>query len=126
MTDPDCPHVVMIVEDDADVREILSEIVADQGFCAVSASNGRDALDELRAAPSPPCVILLDMMMPVMDGWQFRAEQRRDPALGGIPVVVLSAHADASEAAESMHAAAFLGKPVDLDRLLEVIRRLCR
>ena len=91
----------------------------------VSAANGREALDRLHEM-SPPSVILLDLMMPVMDGEQFRGEQLRDPALASIPVVVLSAHAQAEERAARIGAAACLRKPFDIDVLLHEIRRSSR
>ncbi|UJR86821.1 response regulator [Sandaracinus amylolyticus] len=126
MTDP-CDRVVMIVEDDRDVRELLAEIVEDEGFATLAAANGREALDLLEAAKADalPCVILLDILMPVVDGWQFRVMQESDAVLAGIPVVVLSAHADGPTAAERMRAAGFVRKPVDLDALLDMIRDHC-
>jgi CheY-like chemotaxis protein len=120
-----CGSTVMIVEDDIDVREMLAEIVAEGGYRALSAANGREALDTLRATPARPCLILLDMMMPVMDGRQFRAAQATDPELGDIPVVVLSAQVDVRETASTLKAAGFLEKPVDLHALLAVIAQHC-
>lgn len=121
----DC--VVMIVEDDLDSREILSELVESEGFGTVVASNGREALAELEAAKQAklPCVILLDMMMPVMDGRQFRAVQQQDPLLEEIPVVVLSAHLEALAITEAMRAKAVLAKPVDFAELIAVVREIC-
>ena len=81
---------ILIVEDDSDLREALSEVLRDEGYSVESAADGREALDRLRR-DLRPSLILLDLTMPVMNGWQFRAEQRRDPALSEIPVVVLSA-----------------------------------
>ncbi|AKF09724.1 response regulator [Sandaracinus amylolyticus] len=126
MTDA-CDRLVMIVEDDRDVRELLAELVADEGFCTLAAANGREALDLLEQAKVDglPCVILLDILMPIVDGWQFRAMQENDATLAGIPVVVLSAHADGPTAAQRMRAAGFVRKPVDLDTLLDVIRDHC-
>jgi two-component system response regulator MprA len=117
----------MIVEDDTDVREVLSELLADEGFTTVGATNGREALDRLEAAKQGalPCVILLDMMMPEVDGWQFRAAQQSDPLLATIPVVVLSARADVRRAAETLKVAGYLTKPVDYAALLRIIRGFC-
>lgn len=122
-----CDRVVMIVEDDPDVRQILDALVSDEGFGTVTAANGRDALDCLATLKGAtlPCVILLDMMMPIVDGWQFRAAQQRDPQLAAIPVVVLSAHEDAGVAAAQMACAGYLKKPVDFTRLLTLIRDHC-
>ena len=116
----------MVVEDDRDVREAIAEILEDNDYRPISASNGQEALDRLRAGAIKPCVILLDIMMPVMDGWQFRTHQRLDPQLSSIPVIVLTAHANLVEAASGMQAAASLKKPVQLDDLLSLVKRLCR
>jgi CheY-like chemotaxis protein len=120
-----CARTVLIVEDDADTRDAIVEVLTDRNYRALEASNGADALDELRAAAPHPCVILLDMMMPVMDGTEFRNLQRVDKALRGIPVVVLSAHADATALADEMQAEGFLRKPVDLVTLLRTVEQFC-
>jgi CheY-like chemotaxis protein len=88
----------------------------------VTAADGREALEWLRAAPVAPCLILLDLMMPRMDGAEFRREQLRDPALREIPVVVLSAGAAVVAVATSLQAAAHLKKPMPLDELLRTVR----
>jgi CheY-like chemotaxis protein len=120
-----CERTVLIVEDDADIRGAIAEVLTDGNYRALEASNGADALDELRAAAPHPCVILLDVMMPVMDGKEFRNVQRDDEALREIPVVVLSAHADATVLAEQMEVAGFLKKPVDLVTLLQTVEQFC-
>ena len=125
MTDPGCSRTVLVVEDDVDTRTALVEVLQDGNYRLLTAENGKVALDELRAARCPPCVILLDVMMPVMDGNQFRQEQQKDPALEKIPVVVLSAHADAVASATQMGAAGFLKKPVDLGDLLRTVEQFC-
>src|SRR5207248_2059822 len=81
-------RTVMVVEDDADVREAIAEVLSDCEYKPVHAANGAEALHRLRTAEVRPCVILLDMMMPTMDGWQFRAEQKSDPSVSDIPGVV--------------------------------------
>ena len=118
-------RMVLVVEDDRDVREAITEVLVDSDFEALLASNGAEALERLRSAVVRPCVILLDIMMPTMDGWQFRSEQRRDASMKDIPVVVLSAGTDAGEIAEKMEAAGYLKKPVALDRLLGVVNQFC-
>jgi len=115
------PCDVLIVEDDDDAREMMSELISGEGFSPQTAVNGRDALDQL-AHGLRPHVILLDLMMPVMDGFQFRARQREDPDVADIPVLVLSA---AGERARHLDAAANLPKPVDFDRLIDTIRQYC-
>ena len=122
MTARGCGRTVMVVEDDADVREAIAEVLSDCEYKPVHAANGAEALHRLRTAEVRPCVILLDMMMPTMDGWQFRAEQKSDPSVSDIPVVVLSAHADGSEAAQQMDAVAYLAKPASLDSLVVKVR----
>jgi len=105
---------VMIVEDDHLIREAIAEALDEEGFEVVEAANGREALDELHRERAS--LVLLDLMMPVMDGWQFREEQLHDPELSGIPVVVLSALRD-----DRLHAARQFTKPCDLDELLETV-----
>ena len=125
MTGGECNRLVMVVEDDTDVLSSIVEVLADNAYQPVGARNGSDALERLREMPSKPSVILLDVMMPVMDGWQFRLVQRTDPSLSGIPVVVLTAHGSAPEAAKEMGASAFLRKPVRLETLLATVQRYC-
>jgi len=119
-----CEGLVMIVEDDLDVRESIAEVLEDNEYRPLLAANGKEALERLRAGPERPCMILLDIMMPVMDGREFRALQREDPELGSIPVVVFTAHAELQEANE-LAAAAYLKKPVRLDALLATVERFC-
>ena len=117
--------LVFIVDDDADVRESIAEVLEDVGYRTMGAGNGEEALRTLRAASRMPCVILLDIMMPVMDGWQFRAEQRLDPRLSAIPVVVVTAHAGPGDTTEEIDAAEHLRKPIRVDLLLSTIRKFC-
>jgi len=117
-------HVVLVVEDDPDIRATLCEALEDHGYTAVGASNGVEALDYLHKAGERPCLILLDLMMPVMDGQTFRNEQRADPSLAEIPVIVISAYRDVEKHAREL-AADCLPKPVRLETLLDVARRHC-
>src|SRR4051812_39456009 len=82
-------HCILIVEDDTELRETLGEILQEEGYHVAGVGNGREALDHLRQS-DPPCLILLDLMMPVMSGWEFRDQQRQDPDLAGVPVAILS------------------------------------
>jgi CheY-like chemotaxis protein len=118
--DTHCP--VLIVEDDADLREMMAQLLTLEGYRATTVANGRDALEYLHKGDTPE-IILLDLMMPVMDGWEFRRRQTEDPALARVPVVVLSA-LDPSRAAD-LNGAAFLKKPLDFDRLLSLVRQHC-
>jgi CheY-like chemotaxis protein len=113
---------VLVVDDDARIRDSLVSALRDEGHTVTAAHNGRDGLERLRGARPPVDVVLLDLMMPVMSGWAFRLEQRADAAISHVPVVVLSA--DGSPQAAAIDAAAFLRKPFALERLLEVIDRV--
>jgi len=110
--------MVMVVEDDAGIREMIVQLLAGEGFTSIVARNGAEALQRLRSEHVQPALILLDLMMPVMNGWQFRAEQLKDPDLAGIPVVVLSASDEADVPAEAR-----IGKPFGIDVLLDTISR---
>jgi CheY-like chemotaxis protein len=109
---------VLIVEDDADIREALHELLEMAGYDASEAANGLEGLAAARRAP--PDLIVLDLMMPVMDGWQFRRAQRSDPALASIPVIAISASGPSS----SIDADTYLEKPFALDRLVAEVARL--
>jgi CheY-like chemotaxis protein len=102
---------------------MMAQLLTLEGFRTETVANGRDALDYLQKG-DPPDLILLDLMMPIMDGWEFRRRQREDPALASVPVVVLSA-LDQTRAAD-LGGTAFLKKPLDFDRLLELVRQHCR
>jgi len=114
---------VLIVEDDNDTREMLGRFLELEGYTVETAENGKRALERLGSGVGA-CVILLDLMMPVMDGWQFRQEQIRDATLADIPVIVVSAAG--RERLEKIHADAYLSKPVDLDELLGCVTQFCR
>ena len=115
------PHV-LVVDDDPAIRRVLARYLTLDGFTVVEVESGQAALDYLRAG-GEACVILLDLRMPVMDGWAFRREQRRDPALAEIPVIVLSG-ADAERFTELEAAAAF-EKPARMADVVPCVRRLC-
>ncbi len=115
---------MLLVEDDPDIREAITEILRDEGYRVLGAEHGRQALDLLREG-ARPALILLDLMMPVMNGWQFREAQKADASLAPIPVVVISADAAAAREAVHIGASAFLQKPIDLDELLGTVARYC-
>jgi CheY-like chemotaxis protein len=114
---------VFIVEDDLDTREMLARFLELEGFNVESAENGKLALERLGRG-THACVILLDLMMPVMDGWQFRQAQAQDEALANIPVIVVSAAG--RDRIERIDADAYLSKPVDLEELLGCVIQFCR
>ena len=108
-------RTVMVVEDDVLIREMVIQILAGEGFTPVGARNGEEALCQLRQDRLHPALILLDLMMPVMDGWRFRAEQLKDPDLARIPVIVMSASGEDIEADDH------LDKPFEIEALLEMV-----
>ncbi len=114
---------ILLVEDDHEIRETVGEILEEEGYVVTTATTGRDALDKLKAAATLPSIILLDLMMPVMDGWAFRREQRNDPALAPIPVIILTA-GSITENMATLEATDLLRKPFDMDVLLEKIRKV--
>ena len=101
---------------------MMAQLLSLEGFQTAAVANGREALEYLHHRESPD-VILLDLMMPVMDGWEFRRHQQADPALARVPVIVLSA-LDQSRTGD-VTASAFLKKPLDFDRLLQLVRSYC-
>ncbi|NMO19529.1 response regulator [Pyxidicoccus fallax] len=115
----------MVVEDDAEIREALLEILEENGCDAVGAVNGERALAYLRSTDSLPCLILLDLMMPIMDGHAFREAQLQDPVLSRIPVVVVSAYRDVQTNAEKLNAATFIRKPPRIEELVSAIEQHC-
>lgn len=114
---------VLLVEDDEDIRGSVTDILREEGFEVVTASDGDDALRYLRSAAEPPRLILLDLMMPVMDGWGFRAAQLADERLAKIPVVILSAATDVRQHAAQLRADDYLVKPLDVPQLLNAVER---
>jgi CheY-like chemotaxis protein len=126
MNAPDLSCVsILVVDDDADIRASLADILGEEGYRVTGAGNGRQALEALRNA-TRPSLILLDMMMPEMDGWRFRVEQQKTPDLASIPVVLLSAHRNVRDAALALGAADYLRKPLRIESLLEIAERYCR
>jgi CheY-like chemotaxis protein len=114
---------IFIVEDDTDTREMLGRFLELEGYAVETAANGAQALQRL-AGGARVNLILLDLMMPVMDGWQFRKEQIRRAELAEIPVIVVSAAG--KDRIEKIDADAYLSKPVDLEELLERVTEYCR
>jgi CheY-like chemotaxis protein len=114
---------VMVVEDDFDCRESVCEVLRYDGYHVVAASNGVEALRYLEANP-PPGLILLDLMMPVMNGWQFMDERKARPALAQIPVALLSAERDLAGRAAELGVAGYICKPLDVEGLLGTVRKL--
>lgn len=118
---PDC-RTILIVEDDADIRETLQHLLEASGYRAAPASNGKVALDLIDTMGSP-CLILLDLMMPVMDGWAFLTALDQNELLADVPIVIVSAYTD--KVASLERAQQILKKPVDIHALMEVVRQHC-
>lgn len=114
--------MILVVDDDPDILEALSEILEAEGFEIRRARNGKEALERLE--PDPPQLILLDLMMPVMDGWEFAQRMRqKPPAVSNIPLIVLSADRNVGPKAQDIGAVGHLAKPFELNDLLEMVRR---
>jgi CheY-like chemotaxis protein len=115
----------MVIEDNDATREAFGLILGSQGYRVTTAVNGREALALLRELNEHPSVILLDLMMPVMDGWQFREAQCQDARMATIPVIICSAAGEIHLRAACLDAAGYLNKPVEVLELLEAIRPYC-
>lgn len=113
------PPVVLVVDDDPDILEALSEILEAEGFAIRRARHGKEALERLD--PDPPDLILLDLMMPVMDGWEFAQQLRKRGDVSHLPIIVLSADRNVSNKATEIGAVGHLAKPFELDDLLEMV-----
>ena len=121
-----CPHKIMVIDDDRDVSGAIMEALRDADYEPIAATNGREALDKLRSLDEMPCVLLLDLMMPEMDGWSFRNEQLDDPHLRSIPVVVMTAHGGPNDPpVREVDDADMLRKPVGLQALLAKVEQYC-
>jgi len=116
---------VLVVDDDQELRDVLALALDTLGFRVRTASNGREALHLLRSLPDI-CAVMLDVLMPVMDGAMFRETQLRDRSLRGIPIVAMTGAPEGVERARAIGAAALLQKPLDFDELRETLGRVCR
>ena len=115
-------RTILVVDDDADIRETLREVLHHAGHEVATADNGLEALRMLRSGLAP-CLVLLDLMMPIMDGYEFLEVQRSDPALAGIPTAVITAGFAVDS--ERTGDAPLLRKPLGLKSLMAVIERFC-
>jgi CheY-like chemotaxis protein len=116
---------ILVVDDDEDLREALMLTLSDEGYSVMGVGSAREALAHLRDG-KPPSLILLDMVMPGMDGWELRLELKKQRATAAIPIVLLSAHNNVRDAALALGAADYLRKPVRIENLLEIAGRYCR
>jgi CheY-like chemotaxis protein len=124
MTDK-ASDLVLVVEDDIDTRHLISVTLESADYQVVAAGDGEEAIRYLHSGAPLPCLILLDLMMPIMNGWEFRSAQQADPLLSQIPVVILSASSDVARHAQNLRASTYLVKPMDLDAVVEAARKYC-
>jgi len=115
---------VLLVEDDADLRESLIELLDSEGFDAVGAANGFEAVELLRQEPRPD-LILLDLMMPVMNGWAFLKYRNEHPILSNVPVVVTTAWNEVPGEAEVIGVQGYLRKPLVPQEVVEIVHKHC-
>jgi len=113
---------ILVVEDDPDIRDTFREVLEAEGYRVSTAANGQEGLERLEEIRRP-CLILLDLMMPVMSGPEFLAAMRQKDGLGPVPVVIVSAWPDEAEKTEG--AQGFMAKPVNLERLLALVQQYC-
>jgi CheY-like chemotaxis protein len=123
-TVPPRTRLVLVVEDDAALMDAMVVALEHEGYQVVPAAHGQEALDLLHRGVQPRAIIL-DLMMPVMNGWDFRRAQLADPDLAAVPVIVVSAHHEANRLAGSPGVREVLVKPIDLDRLLDLVEAAC-
>jgi CheY-like chemotaxis protein len=116
-----CCHSILVIEDDDDIRNTLVDLLESEGYTALAAENGKVALEKLHEIPKP-CLVLLDMMMPIMNGREFLDEIMKDSVLAPIPVLVVSAIADRSN---TTGAVGFIRKPIDIDVILRLVTQYC-
>ena len=116
-------HSIMIIDDEHDTRVALRQILEAEGYYVFSATNGRDALEILKWV-KPPGLILLDLMMPLMSGWDFIKEKRKTPNLADIPTVIITAGAGVAEA--TLPAEGLIRKPIELSELIKTARKYCK
>lgn len=115
---------ILVVDDDPDLRETLIDLLGDEGYRATGVANGQEALRQLRHI-APPCLILLDLMMPVMTGWEFREQQRQDPRLAAIPVAVVTGVRNSQDQLAALDAVGYFQKPLDINALLDTVAHYC-
>jgi CheY-like chemotaxis protein len=113
---------ILLIEDEESIREALQQALEIEGYSVLTAANGQEGLDILKKSFEPPCLILLDLMMPVMNGWQFVEARKSDSKSVDVPVVVVTAYPNKGN---TINANALIPKPIDFERLIELIARYC-
>lgn len=117
-------QTLLVVDDDLDIRDALQDVFELEGYAVLVAADGLEALAQLRQVEAMPDLILLDLMMPRMDGFAFREALRQNTSFNRIPVLVASADLDVKGAAEGLGVAGWLRKPLDLRELLNTVKKL--
>jgi DNA-binding response OmpR family regulator len=125
MPSADAGSQVLIVEDDADLREVYADALEAEGFGVAVASDGNEALAILNRSTGLPCAVLLDLRMPGMDGWELAHHLRHSRLWRGVPILVVAAHYLVADEARKIGAAGWLQKPVTLERLVSAVRGIC-
>ena len=121
---PTADHNILVVEDDSTLRNAMGDLLGEEGISATRAENGQVGLDLLRAG-ARPCLVLLDLQMPLVDGFTFRRRQLEDPRIAGIPVVVMTGQPGRAQEAERLGVALTMSKPVASSRVLGVVAQYC-
>ncbi len=116
---------VLIVEDDESIRDSTKELLELEGYTVECAKDGEEGIQTLRYSEVLPDLILLDLMMPIKDGFQFRLEQQQDPKLAQVPVVIMTADGHAEQKKERLNAKGYIKKPSDIETILEVVKQCC-
>ena len=114
---------ILVVEDDRDIQTVVVQLLESEGFETICANNGREALQVLKDdTQNLPDLIILDLMMPIMDGFEFREEQKRDPRIANVPIVIMSADGNVEPKKHKIDAKAYIKKPLDIDDLIELVK----
>lgn len=117
---------ILVVDDEADLRQCIVELLEEEGFSVSQADNGKAALEYLNKAKAKPCLILLDYMMPVMDGQKFCEEQNKNPAINSIPVVLVTAATIQDEILKTMNIVDQVSKPLKIEDFLNTVKTYCK
>jgi len=117
-------HNILVVEDDSTLRNAMGDLLDEEGMSETRAENGQVGLDLLRAG-ARPCLVLLDLQMPLVDGWTFRRRQLEDPRIAGIPVVVMTGQPGKAQEAKRLGIALTMSKPIAPSRVAGVVERYC-
>jgi CheY-like chemotaxis protein len=116
---------ILVVDDDYAIRETLRAILEDEGYPVAVASNGQDALAQLTQAPRPPALCIVDLVMPVLDGWELCNELARRPPLNAVPVLLVSANTELDRTPAGLETVHHMKKPISFEKLLGYIERYC-